>query len=157
VYFPSYFPTYFPSYFPKGVAEVASAPSGVRGKGGGVRRVIWLTDDDFPEAPPELTTAVKRFIRRAVVKVQEATPKPVPEQVRGALTEVVRGVYLRPGAIDTFDPAIAWLLHESIKAVAGGSVLNTVAKQVAAKLQKITDEEEEEFLLALLLSDIEIY
>jgi hypothetical protein len=129
-------------------------PSGVRNR----HRTIWLTDSDFPEAKPELTTAVKRFIRRAVVKVQEAQPAKLPEQLlHGALTEVVRGVYVRPGVIDTFDPAIAYLLHESIKAVAGGSVLNTVAAQVAAVLQKITDEEEEEFLLTLLLSDIEVY
>jgi hypothetical protein len=136
------------------VTERAVAPSGVRNR----LRTIWLTDSDFPEATPELTTAVKRFIRRAVVKVQEAKPAKLPEQLlHGALAEVVRGVYVRPGVIDTFDPAIAYLLHESIKAVAGGSVLNTVAAQVAAVLQKITDEEEEEFLLTLLLSDIEVY
>jgi hypothetical protein len=157
VYFPSYFPTYFPSYFPKGVSAVTVTPSGVRGKGGGVRRTIWLTDADFPEATPELTTAVKRFIRRAVVKVQEATPKPVPEQVRGALTEVIRGVYLRPSVIDTFDPAIGYLLLESIKAVSSGVPLQGIAAKVASKLQAMCDEEEEEFLLTLLLSEIDVY
>ena len=156
---PSYFPDYFmrPGWevFPEAVVAAVAAPSGVR------RRRTLAPWEMIPEpaepAPAPVVRAVKKFIKRGVAAVREAEPVKLPPQLRGQLTQVAPGIFIKPSVIDTYSPPIAYLLLDSIKRATAGKPLAPLAEQVASQLQQMIEDEEEEFLLALLLTEVDVF
>ena len=133
-------PSYFPDYFMRTGWEVAPEPEppitpAVRTGGGGIYRG-W---EGWKE------------------KKKHKTSKSLVKAVSTALRKkewVVPGVFINTGALDSLPSRAIVPLIEAIYRAAGGAPISRIAIDCAERLQAILNEEEEDFLIYLLLEEM---